>query len=111
MQLAVNVEVVTQSHEVAAELFAETILMEANGCQGSNKLLLRRVVIDFPSRQVYSSFTTFRCYAQQESELLPHRSTTAACVRVKHIRTYVLIRFSGKALSLSVVHQKSMYYW
>lgn len=52
VQLAVNVEVVTQSHEVAAELFAETILMEANGCQGSSKLLLRRVVIDFPLRHV-----------------------------------------------------------
>lgn len=45
-----NVEVVTLSYEVAAELFAETILMEARGCQGSNQLLLRRVVIDFPMR-------------------------------------------------------------
>ncbi|CAM9140464.1 unnamed protein product [Scytosiphon promiscuus] len=51
VQLAVSVEVVTQHFHLAVEIFAETILGEAKGCQGSNRLLLRRVLVDFPLRQ------------------------------------------------------------
>lgn len=52
VKLAVSVEIIAQNFQLAMDLFAETILVEAKGCQGSNKLLLRRVVIDFPLRQV-----------------------------------------------------------
>ncbi|CAM9693893.1 unnamed protein product [Hapterophycus canaliculatus] len=52
IQLAVSVEVVTQHFHLAVEIFAETILGEAKGCQGSNRLLLRRVLVDFPLRHV-----------------------------------------------------------
>lgn len=59
VQLAVSVEIITQNFQLAQDLFAETILVEAKGCQGSNQLLLRRVVIDYPLRQV--QFILFRC--------------------------------------------------
>lgn len=52
VNLAVSVEVIAKNFELAVDLFAETILVEAKGCQGSNQLLLRRVVIDFSLRQV-----------------------------------------------------------
>lgn len=45
-------EVVALSFQLAVQLFAETILVEAKGCQGSTQLILERVVIDFPLRHV-----------------------------------------------------------
>ncbi|CAM9778584.1 unnamed protein product, partial [Ectocarpus fasciculatus] len=50
VQLAASVEIVALSFQLAVQLFAETILVEAKGCQGSTKLILERVVIDFPLR-------------------------------------------------------------
>ncbi|CAM9962431.1 unnamed protein product, partial [Ectocarpus sp. 12 AP-2014] len=50
VQLAASVEVVALSFQLAVQLFAETILVEAKGCQGSTQLILERVVIDFPLR-------------------------------------------------------------
>lgn len=52
VQLAASVEVVALSFQLAVQLFAETILVEAKGCQGSTQLILERVVIDFPLRHV-----------------------------------------------------------
>lgn len=52
VQLAASVEVVALSFQLAIQLFAETILVEAKGCQGSTQLILERVVIDFPLRYV-----------------------------------------------------------
>lgn len=54
-----SVEIVTQKFQLAVDLFAETILAEAKGCQGSNQLLLRRVVIDFPLRQASKAYFPF----------------------------------------------------
>ncbi|CAN0341437.1 unnamed protein product, partial [Ectocarpus sp. 8 AP-2014] len=50
VQLAASVEVVALNFQLAVQIFAETILVEAKGCQGSTQLILERVVIDFPLR-------------------------------------------------------------
>lgn len=48
MNLAVNMEIVTKKIDRAVDLFAETILKDARGCQGSNRLLLRSLEIAYP---------------------------------------------------------------
>eukprot|EP00752_Nemacystus_decipiens_P006399 g5763.t1 len=50
VQLAVTLEIVTKNLQLAVDLFAQTILAEAKRCQGSNQLLLQRIVIDYPLR-------------------------------------------------------------
>lgn len=57
IHLEAGVEITAKTYHLAIDLFAETILVEAKGCQGSNQLLLRRVVIDFPLRRVMQSCT------------------------------------------------------
>lgn len=61
VHLAASVEIIAKSFQLAVDLFAETILVEAKGCQGSNKLLLRRVVIDFPLRRVQFALLAGTC--------------------------------------------------
>lgn len=48
MSLTVNVEIVTKHFDQAVDLFAQTILKDARGCQGSNRLLLRSLKIEYP---------------------------------------------------------------
>ena len=83
MQLAVSLEIVTQNFQLAVDLFAETILVEAKGCQGSNQLLLRRVVIDYPLRR--AQLTSF-CLL---SPGLPHLYTQV--LTPNHERTYTAL--------------------
>lgn len=63
VHLTVNVEVVSQDFERAVGFFANVILDDANGCQGSNRLLLRRIVFGFRSGYACSrcSLCTAHC--------------------------------------------------
>lgn len=58
IQLTVNVEVVTQKFERAVGFFAEVILDDARGCQGSNRLLLQRIIIEYPFGYVQAKCST-----------------------------------------------------
>lgn len=56
VRLSVNVEVVTQGFERAVDLFANVILGDVGGCQGSNRLLLRSIAIDCSAGYVLSVY-------------------------------------------------------
>lgn len=57
VDLTVAVEVVARKFETAVALFANAVLDDTHGCQGSNCLLLLHVVID----------SSFRCVLWQAS--------------------------------------------
>lgn len=48
MSLTVNAEIVTKNFDQAVDLFGQTILKDARGCQGSNRLLLTSLKIEYP---------------------------------------------------------------
>lgn len=48
MSLTVNAEIVTKNFDQAVGLFAQMILKDARGCQGSNRLLLTSLKIEYP---------------------------------------------------------------
>lgn len=82
MQLAVSLEIVTQNFQLAVDLFAETILVEAKACQGSNQLLLRRVVIDYPLRRAQR--TSFCLLSLGIPHLYTQVLTLITNVRIPH---------------------------
>lgn len=48
IRLEVNVSIISTSLESAVGLFADCILRDAKGCQGSNRAMLQGVLIDYP---------------------------------------------------------------